>query len=620
MKPLLSWLTDPGVFRVNQLPAHSDHYHYRDQVEYEADQKSLYQSLDGKWDFLWARNHKERARDFFRLDYPKEGFDKIRVPAHVELCGYDKVHYINTMYPWEGHVALRPPQVDDDYNPVLSYVKYFDLNAPLVGKRVVIRFEGVEQAMYLYLNGEFVGYAEDSFTPSEFDLTPWLKDRGNKLCVEVYKRSKAAYLEDQDFFRFSGIFRPVTLYAKPDAHVEDLWAKPMLTGRRKGEFALDLRLSYRSMFRGSVEYLLADSQGGVVAEDCAVVDETVASLTFARRPVGTVRLWSNKDPYLYSLLIRIRDVNGNIVEIIPYKVGFRAITIRDNVMLLNGRRLVITGVNRHEWNATSGRAITMDDMKWDIDTIRRNGINSVRTCHYPDRIPWYYLCDEAGLYVMAETNLESHGSWQKMGAVEPSWNVPGSDKAWEAIVLDRARTNFETFKNHPSILFWSLGNESYAGECLKAMYEYFKERDDSRLVHYEGVFHRPEYKACISDMESQMYAPPKRVREYFEKDGSKPFILCEYMHCMGNSLGGLKSYDDLLDQFPGYQGGYIWDFIDQALYVPDEATGKSVLRYGGDFGDRPSDYEFSGDGIVFADRVEKPCMQEVRYYYERRLR
>ncbi len=619
MKPRLSWLTDPSVFRINQLPAHSDHYHYRDQTDHENDGRALYQSLDGQWDFLWARNHKEREKDFYRLDYQSDKFEKIPVPAHVELCGYDRVHYINTMYLWEGHAALRPPQVDDDYNPVLSYVKYFDLDESLLGKRVVIRFEGVEQAMYLYLNGEFIGYAEDSFTPSEFDLTDRLLEKGNKLCVEVYKRSKAAYLEDQDFFRFSGIFRPVTLYAKPSAHVEDLWAKPVLKGTR-GEFSLDLKLSYAASFAGSVEYSLSDADEVVVAENQAEIDASVAELSFARQALGKVHTWSNKDPYLYTLLITIKDEDNNIVEIIPYKVGFRSISINDKVMTFNGKRLIITGVNRHEWSAIGGRVITLDDMKWDIETIKRNRINSVRTCHYPDQIPWYYLCDEAGLYVMAETNLESHGSWQKMGAVEPSWNVPGSDEAWQEIVLDRARTNFETFKNHPSVIFWSLGNESYAGECIRAMYDYFKERDDSRLVHYEGVFHRPEYKKSISDMESQMYAPPSRIEKYMEEGGSKPFILCEYMHCMGNSMGGLGSYDELLDRYPGYQGGYIWDFIDQALYVEDEVTGAKVLRYGGDFDDRPSDYEFSGDGIVFANRVEKPCMQEVRYYYERRIR
>ena len=294
--------------------------------------------------------------------------------------------------------------------------------------------------------------------------------------------------------------------------------------------------------------------------------------------------------------------------------GFRRIEIRDKVILLNGKRLIINGVNRHEWSAEGGRCITLQDMEWDIECFKRNHINSVRTCHYPDQIAWYDLCDRNGIYVMSETNLESHGSWQKV-FTEPSWNVPGSLPQWKEAVVDRARTNFETFKNHPSVLFWSLGNESYVGEDIAAMQRLFKEKDDTRLVHYEGVIYDRTYEDVVSDVESRMYARPEDIAEYLENEPKKPFILCEYMHDMGNSLGGMKSYIDLLDRFEMYQGGYIWDFIDQALYVEDPVTGLRVLRYGGDFDDRASDYEFSGNGIVFADRTEKPAVQEVRYYY-----
>ena len=299
----------------------------------------------------------------------------------------------------------------------------------------------------------------------------------------------------------------------------------------------------------------------------------------------------------------------------PYQIGFRKIELKGRMIQLNGKRLSIYGVNRHEWNARSGRCITEADEKWDIECIRRNHINAVRTCHYPDQIPWYYMCDDAGIYVMAETTLESHGSWQKLGAVEPSVNIPGSISQWREVVVDRARTNYETFKNHTSILFWSLGNESYAGDILVEMNRYYKEKDPDRLVHYEGVAENRPYEDLISDMESQMYAPPEKIKEYLENNPKKPFILCEYMHDMGNSLGGMESYIRLLDQYEDYQGGFIWDYIDQALFVKDEVTGRDVLRYGGDFDDRPSDYEFSGNGILFADRTEKPAMQEVRHYY-----
>ena len=307
--------------------------------------------------------------------------------------------------------------------------------------------------------------------------------------------------------------------------------------------------------------------------------------------------------------------DGEIIEVVPYRIGFRRIEIKNKVMLLNGERLIINGVNRHEWNPKTGRCIGLEDMVSDINCMTRNNINAVRTCHYPDQIPWYYMCDDAGIYVMAETNLESHGSWQKLGAVEPSVNIPGSISQWREVVVDRARTNYETFKNHTSILFWSLGNESYAGDDIKAMNTYFKERQDGRLVHYEGSFYTRQYEDTISDVESRMYAKPYEIREYLSNHPKKPYLLCEYMHDMGNSLGGFDSYIKLIDEFEMYQGGFIWDFIDQAILVKDHVTGKEVLRYGGDFDDRPSDYEFSGNGIVFADRKEKPAMQEVRYYY-----
>jgi len=284
-------------------------------------------------------------------------------------------------------------------------------------------------------------------------------------------------------------------------------------------------------------------------------------------------------------------------------------------MHLNGKRLILLGVNRHEWNAKTGRVIGLEEMVLDMKCIKKNNINAVRTCHYPDQIPWYYMCDEEGIYLMSETNLESHGSFQKLGAIEPSCNVPGSIPQWKEAVIDRARNNFETFKNHTSILFWSLGNESYAGDDIEAMNRYFTEKNDGRLVHYESSYYNRAYEDTISDMESRMYAKPAEVEEYLKNSAKKPYILCEFMHDMGNSMGGLGSYMKLIDKYEMYQGGFIWDFIDQAILVEDEVTGREVLRYGGDFDDRPADYEFSGNGIVFADRNEKPALQEVRYYY-----
>ncbi len=625
----IKWLDNPEVFRINQIAAHSDHEYYLNYEDMNEQNRKLTQSLNGQWSFCFSRNAKSRPIDFYKEGYDVSSFDKIMVPGHIELAGYDQIRYINTMYPWEGKTYRRGAFTGGDnltgegmfseaeYNPVGSYVTKFDLNEELCGKRITICFEGVEQAMYVWLNGQFVGYAEDSFTPSEFDLTPYIKDKGNVLAVEVHKMCTAAFLEDQDFFRFFGIFRNVSLKALPDIHVQDIWLNPVLNhDKESGRLEVTIRVSSVSEKRVKARIIMKDIADCVILDSRLDLEEKNGELAGSVSvDVIKVKKWDNHNPYLYKTFLEIMDENGTLLEVVPYKVGFRRIEIVDKVMYLNGERLVIVGVNRHEWNPRTGRCIGISDMISDINCMMRNNINAVRTCHYPDQIPWYYMCDEAGIYVMAETNLESHGSWQKLGAVEPSCNVPGSVPQWRESVVDRARSNYETFKNHTSILFWSLGNESYAGDDIEAMNKFFKDKNDGRLVHYEGSFHNRAYEDKISDIESRMYAKPYEIEEYLSNNPKKPYLLCEYMHDMGNSLGGLGSYMKLIDEYEMYQGGFIWDFIDQALLVKDEVTGREVFRYGGDFDDRPSDYEFSGNGIVFADRSEKPAVQEVRYYY-----
>ena len=625
----MKWLDNPEVFKVNQLEPHSDHCYYLDYSDMKKEKNPLLQSLNGQWEFAYSKNVMERPVDFYKETFDASGFDKIMVPGHIELAGYDKIRYINTMYPWEGKEYHRGAYSmeatgaeegmfsEAQYNPVGSYIKYFDLDKNMCGKRIHICFEGVEEAMYLWLNGQFIGYAEDSFTPSEFDLTPYIKEKGNVLAVQVHKMSTAAFLEDQDFFRFFGIFRNVTLKAIPDVHLEDVWFKPVLNqDNESGSVSVSMKVSAPDSQNVTAGFILKDREENILVEKSLQLNKENDHLEGTICvDLESVRLWDNHNPYLYHAYVELKAEDGSLAEVIPYDIGFRRIEIIDKVIYLNGKRLVITGVNRHEWNARTGRCIGIEDMKADISCMLRNNINSVRTCHYPDQIPWYYMCDDAGIYVMAETNLESHGSFQKLGAIEPSCNVPGSIPQWRDAVLERAKNNFETFKNHTSILFWSLGNESYAGDDIEAMNVYFAEKKDGRLVHYESSYYNRAYEDTISDFETRMYAKPEDVEEYLNNSPKKPYILCEFMHDMGNSMGGLGSYMKLIDKYDMYHGGFIWDFIDQAIMVKDSVTGKDVLRYGGDFDDKPSDYEFSANGIVFADRKEKPAMQEVRYYY-----
>ena len=652
MQADLKWLENPEIFRINRLDAHSDHHFYTSDETMQMGCETLRQSLNGEWKFQWSKNPSERPVDFYKMDADLSEFGAIQVPGHMELQGYDRIQYINTMYPWEGHTYLRPPHIDWEYNPVGSYVKEFDLAQEWDGMRVCISFQGVEVAFFVWLNGAFIGYAEDSFTPSEFDLTSYVKEKGNRLCVEVYKRSSAAWVEDQDFFRFSGIFRDVYLYAKPEVHTEDLWVKTgLLDDYQTGWMQIEGTLSaLQSVEEADVFWELRDAEGQIIKDGKLMLSEKKVSgkrlfaMSSLKIELPNVHKWDVNAAYLYQVVLHVykkgkfssnQSQESELTEVIPQKIGFRRFERKDNIMQLNGKRLCIYGVNRHEWNPRRGRAIQEEDMRKDIAILKKNHINAVRTCHYPNQSLWYQLCDEAGICVMDETNLESHGSWQKMGMVDPSWNVPGSHPEWQACVLDRAVSMLERDKNHPSVLWWSCGNESYAGTCIQAMSDYFHEKDPSRLVHYEGISQYRSYEKqmhcaaansdvqsteeqnkfeSISDVESQMYMPPQLIREYLENDPPKPFLLCEYMHDMGNSIGGMESYMNLMEEFPMYQGGFIWDYIDQALYYRN-ADGEEVLGYGGDFMDRPTDYAFSGNGIVFADRSEKPAMQEVRYWY-----
>ena len=611
-RPELSWLEDPRVFAVNRLDAHSDH------TWYDAAGDGLRQSLDGPWQFAYSPCPDQRPADFWQAGACLDGFGEIAVPGHIELQGYGQIQYINTMYPWDGRRAIRPPQIAWEDTAVGSYVKTFVLDQALQNKRVCVSFQGVERAFYCWCNGQFAGYSEDSFTPADFDLTPYLQEGENRLCVEVYKHCSGSWLEDQDFFRFFGIFRPVYLYAKPALHIEDLWLRAGLeTDNTTGTLSPRLRLSAAqgASLEGCTLQCTVTAPGGGVIWDGPMPLQAAEDGFFYGQPVTLprIRKWDHSDPALYQVTLTLRNAAGEVQETVPYETGFRRFGMNQGVMELNGQRIIFNGVNRHEWSAEAGRAIGPEDMFRAMETFRRNNINAVRTCHYPNQTLWYHLCDQNGIYMIDEANLESHGSWQKMGAVEPSWNVPGSLPEWKDCVVDRARSMFERDKNHTAVLIWSCGNESYAGEDILAMSDFFHANDPGRLVHYEGVFHCRAFDR-ISDMESRMYAKPDEIRAYLESKPAKSFILCEYMHDMGNSLGGMESYIRLIDEYPQYQGGFIWDYMDQALWQ-DGPAGRR-LGYGGDFGERPTDYAFCGNGIVFADGAEKPAMQEARYWYD----
>ncbi len=619
---IIKQLQDPSIYKINRLDAHSDHKFYADEQGMNDDISTFHHSLNGSWLAHYSPRLEDRPIEFYKSNFKLAEFCDIHVPGHAELQGLGNIQYVNTQYPWDGKADILPPLIDLQDSPVISYVKYFDLPEPFKGKKVCINFCGVEQAFSLFLNGEFIGYSQDSFTPSHFELTPYIKETDNRLCVEVYKRSCFGWIEDQDFFRFSGVFRDVILYAKPAVHVEDLFAVTTVdSSLQNGELKVKLKISgtqnpnIKILLTGPTGQLIYSGKPDFVytenttAEPAENSDSYFVSPTIA---VDDVILWDKFCPNLYLLTLTVYDNSGNVSELVRQDIGFRRFEKKGNILLLNGKKLMINGVNRHEWNPETGRAITACDMHADIEIFKRNNIDSVRTSHYPNNSLWYELCDRNGITVMDEVNMESHGTWQKNNAIHITTNVPGSLQQWRDVTIDRAVSMFERDKNHPSILFWSCANESYVGDNLLAMADYFRRKDPSRIVHYEGCFHNRDFEA-ISDVESHMYSPPEQCEEYMKTDGKKPFLLCEYMHNMGNSLGGFQSYMSLYDRYEGYHGGYIWDYIDQALL--HNVDGKYVLGYGGDFGDRPTDYNFSGNGIVSAERKEKPAMQEVRYFY-----
>lgn len=602
-------IKDPLYFAQNRMKAHSDYVFYANYEEYAAEKSSHYLSLDGLWKFHYAKNMQMTISGFEKMDYDCKSWDDIRVPAHIQLEGYDLPQYANVQYPWDGREDIWMDEIPTEYNPTASYVKYFTLPENFVKHGLYLSFQGVESGFALWMNGEFVGYSEDSFTPAEFELTPYLKEGENKLAVQVFKWTSSSWCEDQDFFRFSGIFRSVYLYTMPALHLYDVKLQPIV---EKNLTDAELQMELLLKGSGSVKVLLKDGKETLI-DETLICEEEAALFT---KKLRNVMLWSAERPYLYDLFLEAYDCTGRMTELVHQYVGFRRFEIQNGIMCLNGKRIVFKGVNRHEFSSVSGRVVSDEETLLDIVTMKRNNINAVRTSHYSNSSKIYELCDRYGLYMIAENNLESHGSWDaaEKGMAPKAAIVPGDHEEWKPMMLDRVNSCYQKDKNHPSILIWSCGNEAYGGSVLYAMAEAFRKLDPYRLVHYEGIYHDRRYPQT-SDMESQMYTSVEQIQKFLQEYPEKPLISCEYTHAMGNSCGGMHKYTDLTDTEPRYQGGFIWDYIDQSIYKKDR-YGKDFLAYGGDFLERPTDYQFSGNGICYGgERKPSPKMQEVKYNY-----
>ena len=588
----LSWLSNPEIFQVNRLTAHSSHHYYANEEE---KQSSFIHVLDGTWKFHYANALNEVIDGFEKESYDCSTWDDIQVPSHIQMQGYGTPMYVNQIYPWSGSEELLPGEIPQ-HNPVGSYVTYFDSSILKENTKTRIVFHGAESGMALWINGAFVGYSEDSFTPSAFDISEYIHEGRNKVAVNVYRFTSGSWLEDQDFWRFSGLFRSVELQSVPFVHVNDLKITQDVNDLKHPKIIVAPVMEADEDY--TLEYRLFDAdhtllQSKVTNDTCVFeVDDPV--------------LWYAEKPYLYHVEILVKQ-KDEIIECVREHVGIRKFSLKDGIMYINEKRIVFHGVDRHEFSCESGRVVSYDLTKQDILNMKANNINAIRTSHYPNQTFLYDLCDEYGIYVIDETNLETHGTWSEF--FDQEHIIPNDDPKWQENVLDRAKSMYERDKNHPSILIWSCGNESYGGKDIFEMSEYFRSVDPSRLVHYEGVSLDTRYPDT-TDMVSRMYTPAKDIEAYLKEHTEKPFILCEYAHAMGNSNGALYKYTDLEKKYPQYQGGFIWDYVDQAILH----DGK--LYYGGDFHERPSDYDFCGNGIMFADRTPTPKLQEVKYCYQ----
>ncbi len=616
------WNNNPEITHINSLDARATLVAYDSEAEAkkcDRDASHRKVSLNGMWKFNFAENPSSAPSDFYKADYSTDNWDDIKVPANWQSEGYDYPQYTNTRYPWsEKEPKLRPPYAPEGYNPVGSYVKTFTIGDKWDGESpVILHFAGVESCFYLWVNGDFVGFSKDSFSPHEFDITPYIKKGENKIAVKVFRWCDASWLEDQDFWRLSGIFREVYLEYANAVSIFDVFAKTELNETfDKAQLNVEVKIRnvdaakknvtlYAQLFDG--ESLVGEKMALPVTLTGEEFDTVILSASY-----DEPKLWSAEKPNLYTLVISLSE-DGKETHFVSNRIGFVKYEIVNGLMLVNGKEIMFKGVNRHDFTCDHLRATDYDDLIHSILMMKKYNINAVRTSHYPNNTLWYDLCDEYGLYVIDETNLETHGTWH-YGQREEEETLPASKPEWRDAVVDRANTMVMRDKNHASICMWSLGNESFGGQNFIEMREQILSVDKSRVIHYEGTCHFRRFEHA-TDVESEMYTRPWNVVGNINRNNDKPFILCEYSHAMGNSCGGLHDYWKLFYTYPSLQGGFIWDWIDQAIRTVSE-DGKEYLAYGGDFGDTPNDGTFAGNGLLFADGKVTPKLIETKKCYQ----
>lgn len=598
------WWLDPEVNEVNTMAPRAAFFAYETENLAKADQKARserYLSLEGKWKFNFSKDHDKAPRDFYSLKYDDSQWTDFPVPGILELNGYGDAIYSNNGYPWRTQFRPEPPFVEERNNYTGSYRKMVTVPADWKGERIYLHVGSATSNLMVWVNGKFVGYSEDSKVSAEFDLTKYLTPgKENLIAMQVMRWCDGSYLEDQDFWRFTGIAREVYLYARPQAHIADLFITPDLVNNYQ-DGTLEVKLNAVGAKGETVMFSLKDKEGKEVAAQTAKVGGNgEVKVNFdIKNPLK----WTAETPNLYTLYTTLMD-GKQVAEVVPQRVGFRKVEIKNAQVLVNGQPVLFKGANRHELDPVTGYVVSMDRMLEDIRVMKELNINAVRTCHYPNDPRWYELCDIYGIYMVAEANIESHGMGygDKTLAKEPTY---------EKAHLERNESNIKIYKNHPSIIFWSVGNEAGYGPNFEKAYDLVKAYDPSRPCQYEQAGQNGK-----TDIFCPMYYDYGGCDKYSQSDNPRPLIQCEYAHAMGNSMGGFKEYWDMVRKYPKYQGGFIWDFVDQGLRVKNK-QGKTIYAYGGDFGRYPtSDHNFNCNGIINPDRKPNPHANEVRYYYQ----